>query len=227
VPSLLLVHGAGGGGWEWQAWARVFTAAGWQVAAPDLQPAPAGLAQTHLDDYRGQVRDALAALPRPRASAGASLGGLLALACAGDADALVLVNPLPPAPWHAQLPAAPRGDAVVRWGARASLAGTRAAMPDARPGDAWFAFRRWRDESGAVLDAARAGIECALPSCPTWVLASASDEDVPCAISQRVAEGIGADFHRLEDASHVGPLIGRHAVPAAMRALTWLNVKFA
>ena len=42
-PPLVFVHGAGGGGWEWAVWARVFAAAGIAVAAPDLRPAAAGL----------------------------------------------------------------------------------------------------------------------------------------------------------------------------------------
>ena len=38
--AVVLVHGAGGGGWEWDAWARVFAAGDWRVFAPDLQPSP-------------------------------------------------------------------------------------------------------------------------------------------------------------------------------------------
>ncbi|MBY4597759.1 alpha/beta fold hydrolase, partial [bacterium BD-1] len=74
----VFVHGAGGGGWEWAAWRRVFAAAGWNALAPDLWPAPAGLAATSLADYAVQVRGWLAAAPRPRVLVGASLGGLLA-----------------------------------------------------------------------------------------------------------------------------------------------------
>ena len=58
------------------------------------------VAATRLQDYQAQVRAALAALPRPRVLVGASLGGLLALDAAEGADAVVLVNPLPPVPWH-------------------------------------------------------------------------------------------------------------------------------
>src|SRR5688572_28720195 len=93
--SALMVHGAGGGGWEWNVWARVFAAHGWRVEAPDLQPVAAGLAATRLRDYAAQVAGSLARLPLPRVVVGASLGGLLALRCAADADALVLINPLP------------------------------------------------------------------------------------------------------------------------------------
>ena len=77
--AVLLVHGAGGGGWEWNVWRGVLEAAGFQVAAPDLVPLRGDVAATRLQDYQAQVRAALAALPRPRVLVGASLGGLLAL----------------------------------------------------------------------------------------------------------------------------------------------------
>lgn len=225
--AVLMVHGAGGGGWEWNAWARVFDAAGWMARAPDLEPVASGLAATRLADYQDQVAAHLARLPRPRVLVGASLGGLLALRCAGAADALVLVNPLPPRPWHARLPARTRGAGIEAWGARASLHGTRRAVPDAGAGDAWFAFRRWRDESGAVLDEARAGIACDVPGCPVLVVASSLDLEVPVDVSEAVAAGCGGEAMTIADASHVGVLLGRHAGTIAAAVVTWLNVKTA
>jgi predicted alpha/beta hydrolase family esterase len=225
--AVLLVHGAGGGAWEWNTWRRVLGAAAFDAVAPDLRPVAAGIAATRLADYVAQVDAALAALPRPRILVGASLGGLLALRCAAPADALVLVNPLPPAPLHDALPVATELPAVVAWGARASLAGTRAALPDASDGEAWFAFRRWRDESGAVLREARAGVAVARPRCPVLVLASSTDSDIACALSLRVANALGAASRVLEGASHVGALFGSHAVAAARETVTWLNVNSA
>jgi pimeloyl-ACP methyl ester carboxylesterase len=222
-----MVHGAGGGGWEWNAWSRVFAAAGWHARAPDLEPVATGWAATRFVDYQDQVAAHLARLPRPRVLVGASLGGLLALRCAGAADALVLVNPLPPRPWHAHLPMRAQAAGIEAWGARASLHGTRRAVPDAGAGDAWFAFRRWRDESGAVLDAARAGIECDAPGCPVLVVASSQDLDVPVDASRAVAEWCGGDAMTIAGASHVGPLLGRDAAAIAADVVTWLNVKIA
>ena len=68
-------------------------------------------------------------MPRPRALVGASLGGLIAMACADGADALVLVNPLPPAPWAERLPSS-RWPDLVPWRRDARLASTRRALPD-------------------------------------------------------------------------------------------------
>src|SRR5262245_20908320 len=99
IRHALALHGAGGGGWEWTIWRGVLAAHGIDVFALDLQPSADGLAATTFDDYLRQTCAALETLPRPRAAIGASLGGLLAMVCADAADALVLINPLPPSPW--------------------------------------------------------------------------------------------------------------------------------
>lgn len=223
VASALLLHGAGGGGWEWNLWRPVLEAGGLQVAAPDLMPVAAGVAATRLDDYIAQAAAALAALPRPRVVTGASLGGLLAARLAAQADALVLVNPLPPAPWHSQL-AVRDWPAVVPWRRDARLAGTRAALPDSDPASALHAFRRWRDESGAVLHEAHAGLAVEPPACPVLCIASAADADVPCATTRALASAWKADFVMVEG-SHVGPLLGRNAAAVARQTLAWLSAR--
>lgn len=223
IRAALLLHGGGGGGWEWGIWARVLAAAGIETLAPDLRPAEAGLAATTLDDYRQQAWLALRRLPRPRSVIGASLGGLLAAQIADDADALVLVNPLPPLPWARDLPARAPWPAVVPWGRQASLEGTRQAMPDADPAACLFAAARWRDESGQVLNAAHAGVTLARPRGRVLLLASEDDADVPCAVSQAWAEAWDADLMRLPGASHVGPLLGRQAASMARQAAVWLQ----
>ena len=220
--AAVFVHGAGGGGWEWGVWVRVFAAEGWTALAPDLQPTSAGLAATGLSDYADQVGawiDRARLDERARVVViGASLGGLLALMNANRADALVLVNPLPPS----GLPAPEPLPAIVPWGRTASLAGTRRALPDADDLACLQAFRRWRDESGRVLAQARAGVAFSLPTCPVRVLASGDDQDVPPAVSARLAADLGADLVRVPG-SHVGPLLGRQAPGLAADALAWLN----
>ncbi len=218
----VFVHGAGGGGWEWGVWTRVFAAYGFDVHAPDLLAGPSGLAATTLQDYIDQVGRWLHEARGRHPGAflvlvGASLGGLLALAHARSADALVLVNPMPPE----GLPAPPR-PAVVPWGRAASLPGTRRAMPDADESAALFAFRRWRDESGQVLDQAAAGLPLPASDTPAWLLASDDDEDVPPEATRTLARRLGARLQAWPG-SHVGPLLGRRAATAAERAVEWLN----
>lgn len=222
IGHALCVHGAGGGAWEWTLWREVFEAHGIACTAIELQPAPAGLAATGLADYIGQARAVLAQLPRPRALVGASLGGLIALACADAADALVLVNPLPPAPWASRLP--PRGwPGIVRWGADARLESTRRALFDSDEATVIEAMRRWRDESGRVLREAHAGMHADAPRGPVLCIASGRDADVSAALTAECAAAWDADVMPLPQASHVGPLLGRDAARAAMRVAQWLQ----
>lgn len=225
--NALLVHGAGGGAWEWNPWRGVLEAHAIAVHALELQPAATGLAATTLQDYTAQVGDALQALPHPRVLVGASLGGLLAAMSAArwvnQVDALVLVNPLPPAPWHRQLPRRDRGGAVVPWQRNARLASTRDALCDADDAAAMFAFRHWRDESGAVLREAHAGIEVEKPACPVLLIVSARDEEVSPEIILAMAGQWQADRLETLASSHVGPLLGREASNIARQAVAWLN----
>lgn len=220
--SAVLVHGAGAGAWEWNVWLGVLRSHGIDPHALELQPTAAGLAMTTLADYASQVRDRLLSLPRPRVLVGASLGGLLAAMCAADADALVLVNPVPCRPWHSQLPAR-QWSGVVHWQRDARLAKTRHGMPDADAASALFAYRRWRDESGAALRLAWAGVEVPTPTCPVLFLVSAADDDVPPGVSRAMAREWCARSLEALAASHVGPLLGKAAAPAAGQAVAWLN----
>jgi pimeloyl-ACP methyl ester carboxylesterase len=220
--SALLIHGAGGGGWEWNLWRSVFQARGIDVCAPDLQPSAVGLAATRFVDYEAQMRRALSTLPSPRAVIGASLGGLLAIRIAGLADAVVLVNPLPPAPRHRDLP--PRDwPAIVPWRNQARHNSTRHSMRDSDEATSLYAFRHWRDESGAVLHEAYAGIEAAAPMRPTLFILSSKDDDVPPSLSVSMANAWRAEVMETAASSHVGRLLGRAAPAIAGQTVAWLN----
>ncbi len=217
----VFVHGAGGGGWDWDIWRRVFAAEGWHTMAPDLQPVAAGLAATRLDDYATQVAAWSHGVDAP-VLIGASLGGLLALMAAARVApaALVLVNPLPPAGIEPR-PARADYPEIVLWGNRRSLASTLRALPDADAAARLFALRRWRDESGAVMRAACAGVAVDMPQCPLLVLASEFDDDVSAQASRALADSCAAQFRLLKGASHVGPLLGRDAARVADAVLAW------
>jgi pimeloyl-ACP methyl ester carboxylesterase len=222
TATIVCVHGAGGGGWEWGVWARMFNLHGFDVIAPDLMPAAAGLAATRFADYREQVVAWCRAGSVAPILIGASLGGLLALTAASEvnAAALVLLNPMPPRGIAGA--STRRRPAIVPWASERSLAATRRALADADDAARMYAYRRWRDESGAVLNEACDGIEIETPSCPILVLASADDEDVAAATSRALAGRLGADFERIAQASHVGPLLGRVAARSAERVCNWL-----
>lgn len=225
ATAVLAIHGAGGGGWEWALWQRVWRAHGSTMRAPDLMPADSGLAQTRLTHYLAQMRDAAATLRRP-VLVGASLGGLIALAIAADveASALILVDPLPPrgiAPRPA-VRALPHD--IIPWGSRRRFASTQRALFDADEAARLYAFRRWRDESAAVVREAAAGIEVVAPRCPVLVIACDGDEAVPTAATLALARRLAAEFWRC-DSSHVGPLLGRGAAAVAARVLAWTHAE--
>ena len=224
--DVLLIHGAGGGGWEWTLWRQVLQARGLRCHAPDWRPAADGLAATTLADYVEQMRAALQALPRPCALVGASLGGLVSAMLAADAGnavaRLVLVNPLPPHPWHALLPARDWPE-VVPWRRDARLASTRRATPGADAASALWAFRHWRDESGRVLAQAQAGVEVSRPPAPVLFLLGGADADVPAAAGLAWAAAWSADVDLREGWDHLAPLFGPEAAGCAARVADWLS----
>lgn len=224
VPALLL-HGAGGGAWEWDLWVPVLRAAGITPHAIDLPHAVAPH-PTGWDDAVACVHAALDGLPRPggpRVIVGASLGGLLAAACAQRVDAIVLLNPMPPVPWSSALaPSASGADGMHPWQTHARLASTRRAVPDADPATALAAFRRWRDCPGRLLHDART---IAIPRVdrPGLMLVSDHDNTVPPTAMRAWAGDWGMQVESASDASHAGVLLGRDAPALAARVVHWIQ----
>lgn len=221
---VIMIHGAGGGGWEYEEWAPVFEKAGWKVIHPDLVPAKGGLARTRFQDYVAQVQSWI---PRPHGRlviVGASMGGILGLKVAEAAkpDALVLANSVPPLgvaePREAQFPA------IVRW-ANGPIKDTRDAMPDSDEATILRAHPRWRDESGSVMETITGGVRARKPSCPTLVILGEKDTDVPMAKGLALAKWAGADVHLYHATSHVGPLLGRRAPAIAEAARRWIDTQ--
>lgn len=225
VVTAVMVHGAGGGGWEWRLWAATFATGRIHVRVPDLLPAAPGISATRFDDYRAQVRDICCATTSPLVLIGASLGGLLALAVAADAvpAAMVLINPVPPSGVGPR-PSQTQHPQVIEW-SRSSFESTRRALPDADIATARWTYARWRDESGRVLDEVLDGIVVTKPVCPILVMASANDIDIPLQTSRATATALGADFLTVPGASHLGVLLGYSAPSAAALALAWLNAR--
>ncbi|MBK8283866.1 MAG: alpha/beta hydrolase [Ahniella sp.] len=201
------------------------------MVCPELQPQPAGLADTAYADYLAQLTLSIQAEGPPWIVIGASLGGLLAIDLAqGEGTrqsvaALVLVNPVPPAPFAAQVVWEPPSGAIEPWAKTASLVSTTRAVPDADPATWDWLWRLWRDESALVLRQVQSGIELARPTCPVLMLISEEDDSVPAAVSAQVADWLHADRLLLAGASHVGPLLGKRAAETAARVLSWLGYR--
>ncbi|MER3462517.1 MAG: hypothetical protein C4342_05910, partial [Armatimonadota bacterium] len=222
-PIAVMIHGAGGGGWEWKFWQEEFERAGWRVVAPDLMPAKAGVAATTVDDYIEQVVSAARAAGESPVLIGASMGGILALKAAEriEARAIVLVNSVPPVGVESTRPQDKIPD-VVEW-SKSPLKETEDALWDSSREVIEWAHERWRDESGAVLRQLRSGLETKKPSCPVLVIASDKDNDIPPEVSQKLAKMLSADFVLYHQMSHVGPLLGRRARAVARHTLGWLS----
>ena len=223
MKTAVMLHGAGGGGWEWRFWEPVFQKRGWKTVAPDLLPAGGDLAATRLSDYEAQVeRWGNAAGNRPLVLIGASMGGLLALMAARKLrpDALILVNAVPPKGVSKRNPPTDYPP-VVKW-ANGPLKETRDAMPDSDELTIQFAWKRWRDESGAVMNEMGRGVELPNPTCPVLVVIGENDTDVSPETSLALATRLKADVHRYAKTSHVGPLLGKRAPEIAGAVEAWL-----
>jgi pimeloyl-ACP methyl ester carboxylesterase len=218
--TIVCIHGAGGGGWEYAKWDPLFRAAGYRVIANDLVPGAAGLAATHSDDYLAQVK-AWAPAGTSTVLVGASMGGILALQAAEAINpaALVLVNSVPPAGVGAPR-RSKRYPPIVEW-TKGSLAETRDALFDSDEATIEWAWPRWRDESGALLQEIAAGIAVQPPTCPVLVVLGTEDTDIPYQTGLALAEWAGADVHLYHAMSHVGPLLSRRAAEVAQAVVTW------
>lgn len=218
--AAIMIHGAGGGGWEYVRWQPLFIAAGYGVIALDLLPTAGGLLATTFADYCQQVRTWLP--PQQRIIlVGASMGGLLALKVAETINpaALVLVNSVPPAGISA-LRATKTYPSLVRW-ANGPLEETRSALFDSDETTIQWAWPRWRDESGAVLNAMAIGIPVQRPTCPTLVVLGEQDTDIPYQTGLLLATWANADLLLFQGMSHVGPLLSRRAEEVAQMVVAW------
>jgi pimeloyl-ACP methyl ester carboxylesterase len=222
-PVAVMIHGAGGGGWEWDFWKEVFETEGWEVIAPDLMPAEGGLAATRFEDYVAQV---VAWCPsnKPFVLIGASMGGILALKAAERVEpfAIVIVNGVPPrgATSFARTEDVPD---VIEWEG-GPLQDTRDALWDSDEKTILWAHERWRNESGKVLRDIREA-EAQVPKVPVLVIASRQDTDIPPEISRELASHLECDYFEYANMSHVGPLLGVRARTVAKHTLEWLRSK--
>jgi pimeloyl-ACP methyl ester carboxylesterase len=221
--TVVMVHGAGGGGWEYDFWKPVFASEGWQVVARDLMPAKGGLAKTTFDDYASQVESWGKGARRPLVLVGASMGGPLALRAAArlNPDLIVLVDSVAPA----DVSVGPKAQAfpdVVQW-ANGPLKDTVDAMPDSDEKTVHWAWKKWRDESGAVMNELVKGAMTAKPRCPVLVVWGEKDTDVPLSTGLALASAYGADLRVYAGTSHVGPLMGRRAKEIAGDVLGWVG----
>jgi pimeloyl-ACP methyl ester carboxylesterase len=197
--SVVLVHGAGSGPWVFDGWASLLPGA--DVVAPDLQegldPGSASMA-----DYAGKVASAAEGLPRPLVLIGWSMGGLVAMMAAADVapDAIVLVEPSPPAETQGANPDPPRSPETFD------------------PEDAYGPFPagiRMRLESSLARSERKRGISVASLPCPALVVFG---REFPEERGRAIAPRYGCSSLQFDYLDHWGLVLAtevRSAVAAA------------
>ena len=222
--TLVTVHGAGGGAWEFDLWREPCLRAGWHTVAYDLEPCPTGIANTTLNDYVEQVVRWPRCSGEKLALVGASMGGAVALQAAAvmSPSALVLVNSVVPKPWVRPTvrTSRPLPD-VLEWSG-SSLESTARALYDSSPAVQRWACQRWRDESGSVMRGLYGGYDAPRPDCPILFVISLDDRDVPSDQQRAWAAAWGADTLTYPEMSHCGPLLGMRAPEVAKEIVAWL-----
>lgn len=221
--TVVMIHGAGGGGWEYDFWKPQFTHAGYKVVAPDLTPSGGGLAKTTYADYEAQVIGWAKTAKRPLIVVGASMGGALAQSTAKDLkpDAMVLVDSVAPK-GVGERRASQDIPEIVRW-ANGPIQDTRDAMPDSDEKTIQWAWKKWRDESGAVMRTLTEGIKAAAPDCPVLTVWGENDTDIPVETGVAIAKVYHADMKVYSKTSHVGPLLGTRSQEIASDVLRWIE----
>lgn len=224
--KVLFVHGAGGGGWEWNTWLPAFSSDQYETFAIDLLPSPSGLESTDFKYYE----DILNTIDRrPDVLIGASMGGLLCLRAftAMSPKALVIVCSAIPLEVlelidEASKPVPIEYPAVIQW-ANGAFEDTVNCLPDADEDMHKFAWQRWRDESGLVLNEIQHGLSIPHITCPVLCLIPDDDESIDPHHQKLLANYIHAETIHLADMKHVSPLLGRNSVNVANQVLSWLK----
>ena len=152
--SVLFVHGAGSGPWVFDAWLASFTDV--VVDAVELQ-AELDIASATMSDYVQRAVVAARRLPPPVALCGWSMGGLIALLAAEQAEAcaLVLLEPSAPAEVQGFHPSVEQAEGTFD------------------PDEAYGAFptgMRARPESALARSERKRGISVPAAPCPVLVL---------------------------------------------------------
>jgi len=204
--TVVMVHGAGGGGWEYDKWKPVFEAKGYKVVNRDLLPVNHDYAKTKLSDY---VKQVVSWCPKEGSVIliGASMGGRIALEASQMVHpiAMVLVNSVPP-----QGLGSKAFPPIVKW-ANGPLKDTIDSMPDSDHATILWAWKRWRNESGQVMHELSQGQAVIQPNCPVIVVIGEKDDEVPPAKSHFMAQQFHAKVLSYPGMSHVGPLLSRSA----------------
>jgi pimeloyl-ACP methyl ester carboxylesterase len=212
TASLVLIHGLWCTAAVWRKVMGYFAHRGWTCDAVnlrghvDLGPPVVALGTVCFADYLSDVGDVLAACDAPPVLVGHDLGGLLALASASAARAVVALAPL--VPRHLSPAANP---VLSTWRARMAMARSRPLPPPrGKIGVAYFGGDFPGNTTPDSSTVARQLVHGEIPvatvgDVPLLVLAGASDPFAPPSAVERLAAQVGASFRCVDGASHAMP----------------------
>ncbi|ODR94923.1 hypothetical protein AUC70_03825 [Methyloceanibacter stevinii] len=248
AETIVMVHGVNCGGWCFEPFRAVFEARGFECLTPDLIGHGADktdgiekLTGVGIADYRAQMRDLVAALPKKPILLGHSMGAVIAqqLAAEGLAEKLVLASPAPRAG------ILPSSDPEKQLGQDLMSLGpfwTRAFDPNFEiacaislnrltPDRQRQVFETFGPESGQALfelffwmfdRAAATAVDTAAVTCPVLTLSGTEDNVVPLATAKETADAYpGSPFWALEGHAHM-LVVEDGAAEIAGRIADWL-----
>lgn len=219
---VVMIHGAGGGAWEYDFWTSTFRKGGFHTISKNLNPINGRYQDTTFQDYKNQVIEWIPNQQRP-ILIGASMGGILALSVSPivNPKAIILINPVPPVGFRK--PPNTSYPLLIKW-ENGPLKDSIDAMPDSDQETIIWAHKLWRNESGTVLNTiSNPGINIQNPDCPILMVISEADTNILPETSKKLAQHLNADTLLLPKTSHVGPLLGKNAESIAKSALNWLR----
>lgn len=228
-PPIIFIHGAGGGGWEWEYWKIYFESFGYMCFAPTLTGNKKNLAEVGIIDYVKELQHIVKKLKKP-VIIGVSMGGWLAqkIGELEDTKGLVLVNSCPPKGvatglWptkkYSNVPT------IIKWSTESTLQETIDCMPEATKKTILWAHPQWRDESGKVIKELRSGlpIHKQLITKNILVIAGKNDVDITPEVSRRISNYYHADYFEFTGVSHVGALLGKRWKKIAASVKSWIE----
>ena len=225
---IVFIHGAGGGRWEWEYWRNYFRNQGFDCYCPTLTGDKDAIEEVTFDDYLLQIKKLIKQIGAKPIIIGASMGGIIAqkLAESKLAKAIVLINSVPPkGVTKKNKRKIKKYPPIIKWSTQSKLQDTINSMPEASRKTILWAHKRWRDESGKVLNEILKGIDINKKqiTCPILVMAGKNDEDITPEESLEIAHYYNADYFAFEDVSHVGALLGKHFKKIAAVTGEWIE----
>ncbi|QQG41110.1 MAG: alpha/beta hydrolase [Candidatus Levyibacteriota bacterium] len=223
-PPIIFIHGAGGGGWEWEYWKIYFESHEYRCYAPTLNGNKKPLKDVSIFDYVKQLQKIVATIKQKPIVIGASMGGWLAqkIGEVEDVAKIVLVNSAPPWP----IKKSTHVPDVIKWSTESTLQDTTDCMPEATKKTILWAHPQWRDESGKVIKQLRSGLSINKEKIKARVLviSGGADVDITPKVSLEIAKYYNADYFKFKGVSHVGALLGKRWKDIAATAETWIRL---